>query len=67
MGDEEQLAGLQPEVLTPPLSTGDSLAVQRGQGRVERFEHGQRGHIDAANRQTHGVAAQVVGQRFDFG
>ena len=67
MGDQEQLPGSQPQVLAPPVGPGNGLAVQGVDRRVEGFQHGQRGDIDAADRRTDGVPPQMVDQRFDFG
>ena len=62
-----QFAGLQPQVLAPPVGAGDDLAVQRGHRRIEGLEHGQRRDVDAPHGQPDGVAAEVVGKRFDLG
>ena len=62
-----QLAGLQAEVLAPPVGAGDGLTVQRVDRRIEGFEHRQRRDVDAADGQADGMATQMVGQRFDLG
>ncbi len=67
MGDQVQLARLQPEVLAPAVGAGDGLPVQRRDRRVERLEHREGRHVDAPDGQPDGVPAQVVGQRFDLG
>ena len=61
------LPASQPEVLAPPIGPDNGLAVQGVDRRVEGFQHRQRGDIDATDRQTDGVATQVVDQRFDLG
>jgi hypothetical protein len=43
------------------------LTVQGVDRRVEGFQHGQRPDIDATDRQTDGMAPQMVDQRFDLG
>ena len=62
-----QLTDLQAEVLAPPVGAGDGLPVQRGDRRIERLEHRQRGDVDAPDGQADGMPTQVVGQRFDLG
>ena len=62
-----QVTGLHAEVLTPSVRRGDRLTGQRGHRRVERLEHGQRPHVDAADGQPDRVATQVVGECFDLG
>jgi hypothetical protein len=41
--------------------------VQDVDRRVEGLQHGQRGHVDTTDRQTDGMAPQMVDQRFDLG
>ena len=67
MGDQPQVTRLQSEILAPPPGIGHGLAVQGVDRRIEGFQHAQRGDVDAADRQTDGVPAQMVGQRFDLG
>ena len=67
MGDQQQLSGLQPQVLAPPLGPDHRLALQRVDRRIERFQHGQGGDVDAADRQADGMPPQMVGERFDLG
>ena len=67
MGDQEQPARLQSEVFAPPLCPDHGLPVQDVDRRVEGLQHRQRGHVDATDRQTDGMAPQMVDQRFDLG
>ena len=62
-----QVARLQAEVFGPPVGAGHLPAVQRSDRRVERLQHGQRGHVDASDGEADGVPTEVVGQGLDLG
>jgi hypothetical protein len=66
MGDQEQLVCPESQVLAPPVGPNEGLAVQDVDRGVEGFQHGQRADVDATDRQTDGVAPQMVDQRFDL-
>lgn len=58
---------LKAEVLSPPVRTGNRLPVQFSGWGIERLEHGKSSDVDASHRQSHGVTAEVVSERFDLG
>ena len=62
-----QVARLQPEVFAPAVRARHLVAGQRGHRRIERLEHRKGGHVDAADGPSDGVAAQMIGERFDLG
>ena len=46
--DEVQIAGVQPEVLAPPVGAGHGLAVQHRRRRIERLEHREGRDVDSS-------------------
>jgi hypothetical protein len=65
--DQVKLARVQTEVLAPPFGADDGLTGERGDGRIEGLEHGQRRDVDPTDGQSNGVTAEVVGKGFDLG